>query len=183
MLFRSALLVALLAAPAAALQLTPLVAARPVRARATVRAETPRYDDPILDPSKPDPVYDGKSNYLGKVGYGFSSDAERLNGRAAMTGFTICFLQETVTGKGAPACQKFSLGRRGTWWAPHTPLTRPATCRHTGVLELYGLPYDAGAVPQHLWEPTLVTGGLAFVAAVALSGGVAFGLNTLASKK
>ena len=60
-----------------------------------------------------------------------------------MTGFTICFLQEIVLGK--------------------------------GVLELYGLPYDVGAVPTHLWEPTLLTGGVASVFTIALCAGLWFG--------
>ena len=59
-----------------------------------------RWDDPILDESIPDPVYDLDEPYKGRVPYGFSSTAERINGRAAMTGFTILFLQELIAGKG-----------------------------------------------------------------------------------
>ena len=73
-----------------------------------------RWKEPIFDSNRPDPVWDESSPYTGRVPYGFSEAAEKLNGRAAMMGFTILFLQELVCGK--------------------------------GVLELYGLPYDAGAV-------------------------------------
>ena len=47
------------------------------------------------------------------------------------------------------------------------------------MLELYHLPYDSGAVPQHLWEPTLLTGALALVFAVALFVGGTYGLILL----
>ena len=134
--------------PASALQAQPL-AARPVmRSRAKINAQAPnRYDDPILDESLPDPVYDVESGYLGKSPFGFSTNAEDLNGRAAMTGFTLCFLQEAITGK--------------------------------GVLELYGLPYDSGAVVSHTWEPSFLTGVLAFVVTFGLLGGLTFLLITL----
>lgn len=66
-----------------------------------------RWNDPILDESKPDPVWDDKSPYKGRVPYGFSNSAEKLNGRAAMMGFTILFLQELITGKGVlELCKK-----------------------------------------------------------------------------
>ena len=102
-----------------------------------------RFSDPILDEKIPDPIYDEETGYLGKSPIGFVQDAESFNGRAAMAGFTICFLQEIVLGK--------------------------------GVLELYGLPYDVGAVPTHLWEPTLITGGVASVLTIALTAGLWFG--------
>jgi hypothetical protein len=73
-----------------------------------------RWPDPILNEDLPDPVFDEKSPYTGSAPYGFSNFAEKMNGRAAMMGFVILFMQELITGK--------------------------------GVLELYGLPYDAGAV-------------------------------------
>jgi len=73
-----------------------------------------RWKEPILDESLPDPVFDAPSPYKGRVPYGFSEAAEKFNGRAAMMGFTILFLQELIVGK--------------------------------GVLEQYGLPYDAGAI-------------------------------------
>lgn len=73
-----------------------------------------RLDDPILDESLPDPVFDDNTPYLGRASFGFNSFAEAINGRAAMIGFVILFLQELVVGK--------------------------------GVLEQYGLPYDAGAL-------------------------------------
>ena len=73
-----------------------------------------RYNDPILNEGAPDPVFDDEFEYLGTSKLGFVTFAEKLNGRAAMMGFTIAFLQELVIGK--------------------------------GVLEQWGLPYDAGAV-------------------------------------
>jgi hypothetical protein len=59
-----------------------------------------RYDDPILDESIPDPIFDGESPYKGRVSYGFSRTAETLNGRAAMMGFVVVFLQEFFAGRG-----------------------------------------------------------------------------------
>ncbi|KAL1514826.1 hypothetical protein AB1Y20_003911 [Prymnesium parvum] len=59
-----------------------------------------RWKDPILDESLPDPVYDDETPYLGRAPYGFSKTAERLNGRAAMVGFTVLYLQELIVGKG-----------------------------------------------------------------------------------
>merc|ERR1719409_1883468 len=55
---------------------------------------------PILDESLPDPVYDRESPYLGRTSFGFVTEAEKLNGRAAMMGFVILFIQELVMGKG-----------------------------------------------------------------------------------
>ena len=73
-----------------------------------------RWNDPILDESKPDPVWDEKSPYKGRVPYGFSDSAEKLNGRAAMMGFAILFLQELITGKGVlELCNKYKPGARG----------------------------------------------------------------------
>ena len=112
------LVIALLAAPCAALRLTPMAPRSATRAGVVSMAES-RFTEKILDESIPDPVYDddgGDGGYLGKSNIGFSQGAETFNGRAAMAGFTICFLQEIVMGR--------------------------------GVLEAYGLPYDAGAVPQ-----------------------------------
>ena len=71
-------------------------------------------DESLLNTALPDPVYDEPSPYLGRVPWGFSATAENLNGKAAMMGFTILFLQELVFGK--------------------------------GVLELYGIPLDPGAI-------------------------------------
>ena len=95
------------------------VAPAPAHAAATARASAPammasRWPDPILNDDLPDPVWDEESPYTGRAPYGFSTFAEVINGRAAMMGFVVLFLQELVLGK--------------------------------GVLELYGLPYDAGAV-------------------------------------
>ena len=112
------LVIAMLAAPCAALRLAPMAPRSATRAGVVSMAES-RFSEKILDESIPDPVYEddgGDGGYLGKSSFGFSSNAESMNGRAAMTGFTICFLQEIVMGR--------------------------------GVLEAYGLPYDVGAVPQ-----------------------------------
>ena len=57
-------------------------------------------DDPILDKSKPDPIFDDDTGYKGRVSYGFSNAAELYNGRAAMMGFTVAYLQEAITGRG-----------------------------------------------------------------------------------
>ena len=57
-------------------------------------------DDPILDESVPDPVFTEETPYKGRVSYGFSRAAERINGQAAMMGFTVCYLQEAIVGKG-----------------------------------------------------------------------------------
>ena len=57
-------------------------------------------DNPIFDESKPDPIFDDESGYLGRVSYGFSNEAEKINGRAAMMGFSIAYVQEAITGKG-----------------------------------------------------------------------------------
>ena len=128
-MLRRLVLCSLLAAPSAALQLSPL-AVRPAlaRTRATLRAqEGGRYSEPILDETIDDPVYDSDSKYLGSVKYGFSSAAEAFNGRAAMMGFTICFFQETAFGKGALSSpcsipQEKSTEIRFTRWAcPHLP--------------------------------------------------------------
>jgi hypothetical protein len=76
----------------------------PMAAPAATRAAAPtmnqRWKEPILDESLPDPVFDAPSPYKGRVPYGFSEAAEKFNGRAAMMGFTILFLQELIVGKG-----------------------------------------------------------------------------------
>lgn len=54
----------------------------------------------ILDKSVADPVFDSESPYLGRVPYGFSNEAETVNGRAAMMGFAVAYLQEALVGKG-----------------------------------------------------------------------------------
>ena len=38
-------------------------------------------DEPIFDESIPDPVFDRDSGYKGRVPFGFSNEAELLNGR------------------------------------------------------------------------------------------------------
>ena len=93
----------------------PVPAQAPLSAaRVSAPVMASRFPDPILNDDLPDPVWDEESPYTGRVPYGFSTFAEKINGRAAMMGFVILFIQELVMGK--------------------------------GVLELYGLPYDAGAV-------------------------------------
>ena len=112
------LVLAMLAAPCAAMRLAPIAPRLVTRAGVLSMAEN-RFTEKILDNSLPDPVYDemgGDGGYLGKSNIGFSQGAETWNGRAAMVGFTVCFLQEIVMGK--------------------------------GVLEAYGIGYDEGAVPQ-----------------------------------
>ena len=59
-----------------------------------------RWSDKILDESLPDPIFDEPTPYKGRVPYGFSDFAEKMNGRAAMMGFVFLFLQELITGKG-----------------------------------------------------------------------------------
>jgi len=96
------LVLAMLAAPCATMRLAPMAPRLATRAGVVSMAEN-RFTDKILDDSIPDPVYDemgGDGGYLGKSNIGFSQGAETLNGRAAMTGFTICFVQEIVMGKG-----------------------------------------------------------------------------------
>ena len=59
-----------------------------------------RWDDPILDESLPDPVFDNSMRYKGNVPYGFSNFAEQLNGRLAMLAFATLFLKEAIAGQG-----------------------------------------------------------------------------------
>ena len=47
----------------------------------------------IFDDSLPDPLFDRDSGYKGRVPYGFSNTAENINGRVAMMGFVVAFLQ------------------------------------------------------------------------------------------
>merc|ERR1719181_1885992 len=80
----------------------PAPAPRRLRARsgAPVALADKRWNDPILDENIPDPVYDLPSGYKGRSLIGFNDFAEKLNGRAAMMGFVILFLQELIAGKG-----------------------------------------------------------------------------------
>ena len=48
----------------------------------------------------PDPVFEEDPGYKGRVPYGFSNNAEVINGRVAMMGFTVAYLQEAIVGKG-----------------------------------------------------------------------------------
>ena len=59
-------------------------------------------DEAILDEGILDPVYDEAARYpyKGESKFGIVAYAERLNGRAAMVGFTALFLIELVSGKG-----------------------------------------------------------------------------------
>eukprot|EP00967_Tisochrysis_lutea_P127666 scaffold217396_cov36-Tisochrysis_lutea.AAC.1 len=102
-------------APARATQRTPIVRAQlpklpnpfagndgeaPAPAARAPSKINPMWTEPILDESLPDPVFDDKYEYKGRSKVGFVSFAETLNGRAAMLGFTILFMQELVMGKG-----------------------------------------------------------------------------------
>ena len=71
-------------------------AARAPSMRAGVAAMQSRWSDPILDESIPDPIYDQDSPYKGRVPYGFSDNAEKLNGRAAMMGILGLMVHEKI---------------------------------------------------------------------------------------
>ena len=47
-----------------------------------------------------DPLFQKESGYKGRVPFGFSNYAEKINGRAAMMGFSVAYMQEFVVGKG-----------------------------------------------------------------------------------
>ena len=104
-----------------------------------------RWDDPILDDSIPDPVFATETPYKGRVPWGFSNNAEIINGRVAMMGFTVAYLQEAVTGK--------------------------------GVLTLYGLPYDEGAVLGGGGGgiPNFILGPVGLVVAIVLTIALSYG--------
>merc|ERR1712113_1143268 len=68
--------------------------------RAAPAVASERWQDPIFNDALPDPVFDDEYTYKGASKLGFVSFAEAINGRAAMLGFTICFLQELIFGKG-----------------------------------------------------------------------------------
>jgi len=57
-------------------------------------------DEAIFDKKVEDPVFQADSGYKGRVPYGFSNAAEKFNGRAAMMGFSVAYVQEWVVGKG-----------------------------------------------------------------------------------
>lgn len=105
---------------------------------AAVRALDPsgRWSDPILDESLPDPVYDDGYKYKGNTKIGFNDFAETLNGRAAMVGFFILFMQELIFGKGVLSqyglpCEQPRSCRARSIAAP--PQLRELTCRpHLG---------------------------------------------------
>lgn len=109
---------AMLAAPSAAMRMAPLAPRSVVRSRVVAQQ---RFSDPILDEKIPDPIYDEKTGYLGKSPIGFVQDAESFNGRAAMAGFTICFLQEIVLGKGECSLlrnQRSAHAAAAAMWSP-----------------------------------------------------------------
>merc|ERR1711939_700194 len=54
----------------------------------------------ILESEGPDPAFEVDSEYIGRVPWGFSRNAETVNGRFAMMGFTVAYLQEAIVGKG-----------------------------------------------------------------------------------
>jgi hypothetical protein len=90
-----------LVAGAGAMRVAPLPQLQLAASRAGVVAMADRWQDaPIFDESGPDPIFDDKQGYLGKVPYGFSNNAEIINGRAAMMGFSVAYVQEAITGKG-----------------------------------------------------------------------------------
>ena len=145
------LVLAMLAAPCAAMRLAPMAPRLATRAGVVSMAEN-RFSEKILDNSLPDPVYDemgGDGGYLGKSNVGFSQGAETWNGRAAMMGFTIAYLQEAITGK--------------------------------GILTLYGLPYDQGAVVES-GGFNLFIGIGGFIGALILTTVLAYGGNSLYKK-
>lgn len=109
---RSSTIVLAALAPAAALVAPAAPLGRVASGRAAGRAAVSmnqRYDDPILNDNIPDPLYDEPSPYKGRVPYGFSEFAEKMNGRAAMMGFVILFLQEAIVGKGV--LEQYGAGR------------------------------------------------------------------------
>ena len=109
--------VLLLASSAAFTMNVPLAA--PAATRAAAITMNQRWKEPILDDSLPDPVFDVPSPYKGRVPYGFSEAAEKLNGRAAMMGFTILFLQELIVGKGVlEQCARRPLLQHCSWLHP-----------------------------------------------------------------
>mmetsp|Transcript_126844 Transcript_126844/g.224774 ORF Transcript_126844/g.224774 Transcript_126844/m.224774 type:complete len:158 (-) Transcript_126844:83-556(-) len=57
-------------------------------------------DEPLFDPLKPDPVFDLPEPDYKNPGIGIVPGAEKLNGRLAMIGFTIAFIQESIFNKG-----------------------------------------------------------------------------------
>ena len=95
------LVLAMLAAPCAAMRLAPMAPRLVTRAGVVSMAEN-RFSEKILDNSLPDPVYDemgGDGGYLGKSNVGFSQGAETWNGRFAMMGLLAAFVTELVSGK------------------------------------------------------------------------------------
>ena len=140
-------------------------AARPLASAAASSAVSPRMmaDDnwqklPIFDPDREDPIFSENTGYKGRAPYGFSNTAELFNGRAAMMGFVICFLQELIVGKGvleqygacctASACAVAAAASRRPMLRDFRMCCRPMlTARHLFPLFfLAGLPYDAGAI-------------------------------------
>ena len=140
--------------PASAPVVTRGVAAR----RMPMLQMNARYDDPILDESLPDPVYDNTEPYKGNVPYGFSTKAERLNGRAAMTGFTILYIQELIAGKGV--LEQYGCPPH---WFEHIRGSggQPGPPSDVCVPFAHSLPYDEGA--------QLIEGGTGIPGLVALA--------------
>ena len=93
------LLIACVAGTSALLQPLAVRRATATMSRAALSMNQ-RYNDPILNDSLPDPVFDNTEKYKGSSWFGFCATAEAINGRAAMMGFTILFLQELIVGKG-----------------------------------------------------------------------------------
>ena len=60
------------------------------------------------DEATPDRVFDDETGYKGRVSWGFSNQAELVNGRFAMMGFTVAYLQEAIDGHGV--LEQYGLG-------------------------------------------------------------------------
>ena len=88
-------------AAASALTTQPHLAVRaPIPAPRAISSMNARWKDPILNDDSPDPVFDADIGYKGRSAFGFNDFAEKINGRAAMMGFTVLYLQEAIVGKG-----------------------------------------------------------------------------------
>ena len=66
------------------------------------------FHSPSQDEATPDRVFDDETGYKGRVSWGFSNQAELVNGRFAMMGFTVAYLQEAIDGHGV--LEQYGLG-------------------------------------------------------------------------
>ena len=86
------LVLAMLAAPCAAMRLAPMAPRLVTRAGVVSMAEN-RFTEKILDNSLPDPVYDemgGDGGYLGKSNIGFSQARKRAVGERQREAARVC---------------------------------------------------------------------------------------------